>query len=1027
MARLSLCLLCLSFLMTVPAAAQQAVRSTALVDLNFDEPAGVAQDRATAGVGSNDAVPVGEPARVPSPFPGDQGRAVRLDSARGQFYQIADAPDLNHPAGTTLSLFFLSLHQPTDAVTYGVAAKRKPDGQGSNTNYGINFAPKSGQLQVYINDGTGFKVTRFPLAEAIGVRRRVHLSATFRHGDAPAPDDDTDADDLEIRLFVNGKPLAPTDSAAGFVAGEAAWIKDVNFAGLLSDTPLTVGASFPGGEPANGVIDDFLLFNRPLSAEEAATLFQEVAGPDAAVALAADTAAAVARGPSVTDFAPRGLQIGGTTRLTISGRQLGEGRVDFSGLPFDAMVLPESSAERLLVDVTVPADAVPTVAALAVQTPAGRSEPLPVPIERLPQFIAAAENTQSLPAAFTGRLAGAERPRWSFEGKAGAIFVAEVEYRRLGGTGDAVLELLSPAGTPLAIAWGSVEQSGDPRLTTTLPADDRYTLELHDLAYQAPAGAYRLIAGELVILDAVLPPNLAGGTTRPAIPLGVAVAALPLEIRADANAQTATLSGPAADAAHGPLPVVNVMPGLEIVEADAGEVIQLPADGTPLFLNGSIAAAGESDSYRIRGTAGRRLRISTDTAELASSVEPLITASAGTAALGRGTAKPGQGAVAFEVMPPADGEFTLQIADRLRGFGPQNLYRLRLAPADRPQFAVTAQAAAVQRPAVGGSLLRLQIERPTGTAEIRLIPNADSGLDLAPATVPAGKGTGEVFVTLVSTDQPGGKTFGLTAETTAPGGVLQVPVRFAVSAEFTRFAPQRPIFRVPIVPAGAVPLVEVLAAPPAAYKSTQLPVTVRVGGTVPVGQVLRLSLLSNEPTRPIDASKPDAGKKPLVRLAEGVALTAAGETTVLLLVPDDVAATQLDAVVQAEIVPHAYSENVSATGVSAPLRLPVREAVTKAEPVAAAALKPGANALAIRVERGEGFTQPLRVELRGLPAGFQAVPVAVPAEQSEVTLSVTVPAGAAVGAVPEAELMVQTADGALLKTVKPFPLQVVTP
>ncbi|HEX6987639.1 MAG TPA: LamG-like jellyroll fold domain-containing protein, partial [Planctomycetaceae bacterium] len=997
----------------VATAQEPTVRSTAVVDLSFDEADGPAEDRATAGTAKDAAQPSVGDSRVTSPFWNVRGgRAARLDAAGYRFFQVADSPDLDHPAGTTLSFFFLNLHDATDAAYHGIVAKRQPNDAGSRTNYGLNFQPSSGRLQVYVHDGSGFKVVGFSAAEAFGVRRLSHLTATFRPGDAPEPDADGDADDLEIRLYVNGKPLKPTDAAGGPVTVDAGWVTDVNLAGRLSDTPLTIGASFPKGETVSGLVDEFLLFDRPLSPEEAARLFTEVAGPDAERLTTLETEAAPSATPTIAEVVPRGLQVGATTRLTVTGRNLGpDGTLSLLGLSAGVSVLPESNAERLVADVTVPAEASPTVVRLAVRTPGGVSPPLALPVDRLPQrMIAEAAGVPvPLPAAFTGALSGSDRPQIVFDGKAGQPFVAEVELKRLGGGADPVLELKTDAGTPVDIAWGRSHRGGDPRLATRLPHDGRYVLELHDLAYQAPASPFRLIAGDLRLMDAVIPRAVEAGATRPATAFGPGFDGQPVELVAVTGEPLATVSGPAAAAAHGSLPTVPVSDGRELAEADAAaETVDLAgARLVATYVTGRLAEQGETDRFVFRARPGQALEFRADAEAIGSPVEPVVTVVEGDREIARQASKPGAGAVALNVTPQAaDGRIEVRVADRLRGDSSDRHYRLRVAPAGTPTARVTLLEPSILLPRSGRGVTRLRIERSGDVGAVRLIPDEASGVIVEPAVIPAGQPTGEVFVTVAAA--PGreiGPTLSLTAEAETPSGPLRRPVRVAPGPAAERFDPARPYFAAPIVAAAAAPAVELVRLPAAALKGVTETVGLRVSGDVPEGYAVRFSLVSDEPPRPNDPNKPEAGTKPLVRLAEDAAVPpGVSDAAVALHVPADVAAGAVNAVVKAEVVPHAWSDRVAAVGYSAPFTLPVAEAIASVEPAGSAALKPGENQVRLTVRRHEGFAQPVRVELRGLPEGYGAPAVDLPADQTETTVPVTVPAVATVGPIPNAEL-----------------------
>jgi hypothetical protein len=115
-------------------------------------------------------------------------------------------------------------------------------------------------------------------------------------------------------------------------------------------------------------------------------------------------------------------------------------------------------------------------------------------------------------------------------------------------------------------------------------------------------------------------------------------------------------------------------------------------------------------------------------------------------------------------------------------------------------------------------------------------------------------------------------------------------------------------------------------------------------------------------------------------------------THLRLDVPLNVAEPVIDCVVQAEFVPHAFSDSVLATVVSEPFRLAVKPAA-KVE-LAAKELVLLGNArtkLVGTVKRSAGFTEPVELVLQRLPAGYTAAPVTLPPDQEKFELVVTAP------------------------------------
>jgi hypothetical protein len=253
------------------------IRSQAIVNLTFDETSGDSLDTATAGAVQDRGLLFGGAARVRSPFRGPAGnQAIFLDAAASQYVQIPHSADVSRPDAVTISLFFANLHPPGDPAFHGIVAKR--DEAKQITNYGLNFTQNGDSIQLYINDGTGFKSAVYSLNAVVGRRKPVFLTAVVQVGDAPDPDADTDPDDVLLRLYANGKPITPKSTTGGRIVENDVWLTDIRVATLVNEVPLILGASAPGLEYTNCLIDDFSLFNKALTHQEVAKLYAEVAG-----------------------------------------------------------------------------------------------------------------------------------------------------------------------------------------------------------------------------------------------------------------------------------------------------------------------------------------------------------------------------------------------------------------------------------------------------------------------------------------------------------------------------------------------------------------------------------------------------------------------------------------------------------------------------------------------------------------------------------------------------------------------------
>src|SRR5579872_1731990 len=677
-----------------------AIRSQAVVNLTFDEASGDALDSAAAGAAKDNGGLQNGAVRMKSPFWGQSGKqAIVLDAGAKQFVQVADSPDVDRPEAVSVSLLFVNLiPNGTAGGFHGIVAKR--DEAKQITNYGINYAANLDTLQAYVNDGGGYKVATFSLGGAVGYRRPVFITAVFQVGDAPAPDADEDKDDVLIRLYANGQPVKPKGSIGGTVADNDVWLTDVKVANLLNDTPLTLGASSPTTEFASCVIDEFSLFPRALTNDEVVQLFAEVAGPDA-LAHVADEAKPVAAGPEIANLSLMGLTRGQTTVLSISGTNLLPDPVVVSSAAIEKQVLrPGATAEKIEVELTVPATASAGHFPLRVQTSRGISGALTVAVDSLPQipFVESSpEKPIALPVAISGTMTGQQQVKVYIAGKAGQHLVADLECKRLGSAMEPVLELRNPRGAPLSIAWGRPRYGGDTRIVADLFADGVHSIELHDLAYKAPGqNSFRLKIGDLKIIDTTFPPAVPAGATQSVSAIGPgidAAATLTVDMQNKIPGLVQALGLPPETGAVGPAPTVVSSGAVELIEEPQSEgklqsiEAQFPEKAhIPVVVNGRIAKPGETDRYVLNVKPGLTLNLSVESYALHSSLDPqiIVLSHPEGSLLAISEERP---ALDFPV-PANTSAIQVAVRDINHRGGPAFVYRLRVIPANHADFSL---------------------------------------------------------------------------------------------------------------------------------------------------------------------------------------------------------------------------------------------------------------------------------------------------------------------------------------------------
>jgi hypothetical protein len=1035
---------CALSLLTIPAFAQdEAVRAKAVVNYTFDEDSGPAKDTATVGQVPDEGKLVNDLTRVPSPFWNQSGKkAIQLDAARQQFVEIANSADVSCPTAASFGLFVVNLAEPTDASYHGLVAKRGVDNGKASTNYGINFQMQGDNFQVYIHDGTNYKVVNYSAKEALPYRKLVYVTATFEVADAPQQDDDTDVDDLKIMFFVNGEPLTPKSSANGYVDGKQGWIKDINVAGLVSNLPVTIGRSETAGEYLSCVVDEFSLFQSALDPAQAKKLFLEVAGANVMDLIAQDKAVPTVS-PVITGLSQPGVQIGQPNQLVVTGSNLGPNPLAVFPLPGVAFAVAEGSTPTSLVlNVNLPSDTPTGIYPLWIRSQVGISKSVALSVDRLPEVAISAvtpEKPATLPAAFFGSLSGGQQQRVYFAGTKGQRVVADVELTRLGGAANPVVEIRSPEGTPLEIGWGHSSLKGDARAERILPRDGIYSVELHDLTFNAPGqNPFRLKVGDLRLIDCVLPAAMSAGPVD-VQPVGTGFAAgtrlngtfvVPAESRMGLLALS-----PEANVVS-TLPSLPVSRGIEVVEAaKAADGTLQVVDATqvplkPVAISGIISSKGEQDRYVLNVTAGQSLRCTLQADTIASDLEGELKVLAHPQ--GNPVAMTGDQPVVGDLtldyaVPAGISQIQIQVRDLFGRGSARSFYRLLIEPSGQPSFSLMLNTPTINLPDDGSAMIEMQVTRAGYAGPIKLAVVGDNSVIVSPAEIAANM-QGKVLLRLIRSGQPAGgaapllrivgestgvdpaikSTARLQTGVIAPTFVDTMAVGTTASTGLSIELQQLPL----VLFRGASPEIPLILKRQAGHGSAALPV--------------KLTLESTEPVRKRDNNNPAAGNFPVVSVAARMIQPVEPEqSSVKLIVPLEVAEPIIDFVVKAEATPHAYSERVLATAYSQPFRAEIKNAVSpKVDDPTLAVIAESDHKVTGQLQRTAGFSGPVEATLVGLPGDYVIQGATIAADQDKFEIMVKAPKVAAETPVANIKLRI-TSAGNLLVAEMPINLKVV--
>jgi hypothetical protein len=459
--------------------------------------------------------------------------------------------------------------------------------------------------------------------------------------------------------------------------------------------------------------------------------------------------------PQVSRVTAPALQPGATTTLVVEGTDLIPApRVLLPVLIASQAVKDGATATRVQIELKLAVN-VPTGAYhLRIATDKGISNATGIEIDDMPQA-AFGPQAGKLPVCLNGALPG-NALTTSFEGKKGQRLAIEVEARRLGSMVEPVVKLLDARRVQLAWSQGSNTLGGDTRLTTELPAEGTYTVEMHDAQYRpGNPNRFRLRIGDFRSADLAFP--LAGQRgTKATFQL---IGSVPENTRVEADLTSA--AGGAIVLLPRPAGVVGLMPHIQV--SDIPEVMEsAPSQGKlqeialPAGINGRISKSGEEDSYRLKVQPGMKLRFDV-LAERAGSLLDgvLVLRDERGTQLARSDDQPGTLDPGLEYTVPMGMTALVAAVSDVHGRGgPSYVYRLSAVPLNHPDFSLALSDDRLHVHRDGLTVLRVLAHCNGYTGPIKLtLPGLPDGISATGTDIPAD--AGGTLITL--TVKPGAK------------------------------------------------------------------------------------------------------------------------------------------------------------------------------------------------------------------------------------------------------------------------------
>ncbi len=362
--------------------------------------------------------------------------------------------------------------------------------------------------------------------------------------------------------------------------------------------------------------------------------------------------------------------------------------------------------------------------------------------------------------------------------------------------------------------------------------------------------------------------------------------------------------------------------------------------------------------------------------------------------------------------------------------GERFVYRLAVAPASAPDFSLSIKTPSLSMPSNGNAVVEMALSRQNYTGPIQIRVTGDENVSLVPNQIPAGSDNREFFVTLVRKSEEkahGFRGLKIVGETVGLDPAL-VRVANVSSASGGAILPGFGTLLPVSLEEQSLFQIEMPSLPAALFKGVPAHVNVKLSGqgeTVSA-QAVRLTLLTTEPVRLNDPNDPKKGEKPKIRSAEGQAIgIGQNEGVFEITVPMDVAINEMDAVIKAELVPHAFSDQVAGTMYSAPFKLPVQiPATIKIDPASVNQTSGQDGMVKGTLERVAAFDQAVTILLTDLPNGYQSNEVIVPQGGKDFAIPIK-PGMETAAKTIKANLSVKLPGGAEILPRQPVELKIV--
>lgn len=426
--------------------------------------------------------------------------------------------------------------------------------------------------------------------------------------------------------------------------------------------------------------------------------------------------------PTIAMPMPMGAQRGTTLELVLTGANLGEPVALQTSIPGLKATFPADNDNgkdnaKLRVSLEVPKDSPLGYHTMRLATSRGVSNLRLFCVDDLPQVPAtdASKNRATapsvpVPSVVFGRIDAEGANYLKIGVQAGQRISFDLIGRRLGSPFDPQMAIIDPRNQrELAFSNDAPGLQTDPRITHTFKEAGEYLIEIRDVMYRGGADyVYRLRIGDFPCATTPIPMAAKRGSkvnVNFAGPTVEGVAPVEVNVPGDPAINTVWVAPKGANGLSGWPVALAISDVDEVVEQEPNDE---PAKATrvpvPGGVTGRFSKKGTVHHYGFKLTKGK-YAIEAQTLELYSPTEVYMVLKD---VKGAEVAKlDPKGAPRIEYTAPADGDYTLAVEHLHYWFGPTESYHIRIAPSE-PTFEVTLASEKFDVPAGSAALVPIQ-------------------------------------------------------------------------------------------------------------------------------------------------------------------------------------------------------------------------------------------------------------------------------------------------------------------------------